>query len=69
MSPVKMLWQEGPFSCELRTTIDPPHIVVTKDGEDVVEVVARSQIEIEESAAELLAFILTHRRNRDGDPR
>lgn len=56
-----VLWREGPFSCEISTTIQPPHLVVTKDGDDVVEVGVRSDLEIEERAAELRALIVAHR--------
>ena len=64
MQDGKILWREGVFACEIRERIHPPHVVVTKDGEDVVEFAARSALEIEERAAELRAFIIAHRGRR-----
>ncbi len=60
MGTEKILWREGAFSCEVRPAIEPPQVVVTKDGEDVVEVAARSELEMEERAAELRALVITH---------
>ena len=60
MVRTSLLWQEGPFCCELRPDTIPPTLAVRKHSDELVELEIHSELEARERAMALRNFVRAH---------